>query len=532
MTPTAKPAKHKTNVKETLVSIIIAFTLAFVFRGFVVEAFLIPTGSMAPTLLGAHLRNRSAQSGYDYPIEPPQKGSTGDPLPVQGVGKPVPLTDPMTGYEFDARNVPVSWGDRIFVMKYLYSVYDPKRFDVVVFKNPTDPTINYIKRLIGLPGEMVALVDGDVFTRPGAESERNVVNTWELDGWRIARKPERAQREMWQMVYSSEYAPLNPVGSDRREWFTCPWKGVGAGWKIGTERSYRYTGSGPTALEWDWAARPITDAYPYNSSGSLDHGQYPVSDVRVRLGVEGGNGEVAAVLETRGHEFRAEVKRGAVTLRMRSLADANAPWRELGTGSLPDAPGPGGSVNLDFWFVDQSLQVWSEDALVARGEYEWSVEERLQHTLRMSANDVVQQNFRSLLYDGNVAIYPRPRVRIELGGGDVTLHRVCLERDIYYQPGVFHPRHSLVGHPATATHPSNGLFLTGDQFFVCGDNSPQSLDARLWDSPHPWVADIDKTMGVVHRDLMIGKAFFVYFPSPLKKKPIPVPDFGEMRFIW
>ena len=40
------------SVRETIESIIIAFVLAFVFRAFVVEAFVIPTGSMAPTLLG------------------------------------------------------------------------------------------------------------------------------------------------------------------------------------------------------------------------------------------------------------------------------------------------------------------------------------------------------------------------------------------------------------------------------------------------------------------------------------------------
>ena len=47
---------EESSIKETIESIAIAFVLAFVFRAFVVEAFVIPTGSMAPTLLGAHLR--------------------------------------------------------------------------------------------------------------------------------------------------------------------------------------------------------------------------------------------------------------------------------------------------------------------------------------------------------------------------------------------------------------------------------------------------------------------------------------------
>jgi len=80
--------------------------------------------------------------------------------------------------------------------------------------------------------------------------------------------------------------------------------------------------------------------------------------------------------------------------------------------------------------------------------------------------------------------------------------------------------------------PANTPALTPDQFFVCGDNSPASLDARLWDKVDPWVRPIDPKVGVVPRDLMIGKAFFVYFPSILRDGPIPVPDFGRMRFIW
>jgi len=57
----------------------------------------------------------------------------------------------------DSRGVRRQAGDRILVFKYLYSIYDPRRFDVVVFKAPHAPQENYIKRLVGLPGEMIAL---------------------------------------------------------------------------------------------------------------------------------------------------------------------------------------------------------------------------------------------------------------------------------------------------------------------------------------------------------------------------------------
>ena len=56
------------NVKETIESILVAFILAFIFRAFVVEAFVIPTGSMAPTLLGAHMRYRCEDCGYKFDV--------------------------------------------------------------------------------------------------------------------------------------------------------------------------------------------------------------------------------------------------------------------------------------------------------------------------------------------------------------------------------------------------------------------------------------------------------------------------------
>src|SRR2546421_4634553 len=56
------------NVKDTIESILVAFILAFIFRAFVVEAFVIPTGSMAPTLLGANMRFRCNDCGWRFTV--------------------------------------------------------------------------------------------------------------------------------------------------------------------------------------------------------------------------------------------------------------------------------------------------------------------------------------------------------------------------------------------------------------------------------------------------------------------------------
>ncbi|MDG1899250.1 MAG: S26 family signal peptidase, partial [Phycisphaerales bacterium] len=53
---------------DTVQSLILAFVLAMTFRGFVVEGFVIPTGSMAPTLLGEHWLVESDQTGFMSPV--------------------------------------------------------------------------------------------------------------------------------------------------------------------------------------------------------------------------------------------------------------------------------------------------------------------------------------------------------------------------------------------------------------------------------------------------------------------------------
>ena len=171
--------RHHKRVQEivnTFDWLITAFILAFVFRAFVMEAFRIPTGSMADTLMGAHFRLGCPQCGYhyDYGFMPENFDLQKDTIPFGTV--PLPQTRcPNCGFD-NPGDVPmsVSSGDRILVLKCLYQFYEPKRWDVVVFKYPVNPMHNYIKRMIGLPGETVEIIDGDIY-----------------NNGKIARKPDK-----------------------------------------------------------------------------------------------------------------------------------------------------------------------------------------------------------------------------------------------------------------------------------------------------------------------------------------------------
>ena len=105
--------KRKSVVREYAEAIAIAIVLALFIRTFVIQAFKIPSGSMKPTLLvGDHI----LVNKFIYGIK-------------------LPFTD-----------------------KILISLSQPERGDVVVFKFPLDTRKDYIKRVIGLPGDRVELV--------------------------------------------------------------------------------------------------------------------------------------------------------------------------------------------------------------------------------------------------------------------------------------------------------------------------------------------------------------------------------------
>ena len=145
--------KNPQATRETVESIVVAVVLAFLFRAFIAEAFVIPTGSMAPTLQGRHMDVRCKQCGYQYRTG--ASGENPDSLTQQEV---TDTTCPMCRYTMKLQkdrepNHNSFNGDRILVSKFAYLLNEPERWDVIVFKYPGNAKQNYIKRLIGLPGE-------------------------------------------------------------------------------------------------------------------------------------------------------------------------------------------------------------------------------------------------------------------------------------------------------------------------------------------------------------------------------------------
>ncbi|MEM9588337.1 MAG: signal peptidase I, partial [Planctomycetota bacterium] len=182
--------------RETVEAFVVAFILALLFRAFVAEAFVIPTGSMAPTLMGAHKDIECDQCGTQFQVGASleRRAYQADRVVVGGIcpncrrANRLDLVNEVDDATFS--------GDRILVSKFAYTIEEPERWDVIVFKFPGNPKQNYIKRLVGLPNETLTLRHGDVFVRPtDDDSQRS----------QIARKPPDKLLAMRHLVHDTQH---------------------------------------------------------------------------------------------------------------------------------------------------------------------------------------------------------------------------------------------------------------------------------------------------------------------------------------
>lgn len=485
-------------IKENLRWIILSILLALLIRHFIVEAFKIPTGSMAPTLLGFHKDVQCPNCGWRFARD--QYGGT--------------ATCPNCLFHIDIRNNGSHGGNRLFVNKFIYDFNEPQRWDVVVFKYPLAEVTckecgyvmmdqewieglkcrkcgsshlkrkhkNYIKRLVGLPGEELQISGGDVY-----------INT------HIARKPRKVQEELWVPVYNSRYVPKKEL--------TPAWTFEGAGWKVTggpTAEGQKASGGLPTKEDTSNAsstslfletpqsapggsfatfARRIKDNYAYNDV----RGTEEVGDIKIAFsikvagpvpvrhgagplpsdGATAGTGAVLCAIERDGDLFLASL--AIKSTSGESVAPPGVAWQEksyleCSGRRLQEAEvylAPGRSYQVEFYHADGGVRLFLDG-----------------------------QAIFSYDYDMALPIQGISRSGVKIGGKTVSclFEGVEVYRDIYYSSDLSSGRWGLTSPVRIGT----------GEYFVLGDNSVNSKDSRVWK--------------FVPEKNLVGRAFFVFWP--------------------
>ncbi len=529
---------------DSLIVLAVAIVLV---RGFLVEGYLIATGSMAPHYYGEHQPIVCPACRLEFAVG--TEFDDGHPAHRNAHAVcPNCLRD-----DIDAEAGAINRGDHLLVWKNAFVWRDPRRWEVVVFQNPNRPRETYLKRVAGLPGETVHIRDGNVF----------------VDG-RLVRKTLAEQRALAISVHDARFVPNDAPAAiarfePRRE---------DTRWRI-APGSWNYDDPHQTAGQFDWIDYRHT----------LRHGGTHTTTVAISEPLT--PGQLAAFAPTEG-EFpyspalrfpgvtyafaeNALTCRGVLTAHTRHqllAVDASPAWLEavarldaeshfapvddfVAYNSLSSRQGEYAVDELLLLVDFEHTPARGELALAARvdgREYVCRVDfaagtltltegadgPRLaEGTFSPSPADPCEVVLSTvdrqigLALDGRWGFAPYPldelrsasfvsRTPVSIGwrGGAAEIARVELSRDVFYTTG---------GKPNASDLP---LRLDADEFFVLGDNSPVSWDSRGW--PHP----------AVPRRLLVGKPFLVHLPSRLAEwnwgtgpVQVRVPDFSRMRFV-
>ncbi|MHC4551512.1 MAG: signal peptidase I [Planctomycetota bacterium] len=487
-----------------------AFASTLVFIVFIMQVYRIPTGSMAETLRGAHFRLRCEQCGYAYDhdfrheqYKLPNTVTPSKPMPIVPLSPRCPScgfaqANPQAssgkyffkkdGQFVEAPTQTVFKGDQIFVQKCIYQFSCPKRWDVIVFKNPTEPRINYIKRCIGLPGETIQIIDGDIY----------------VDG-SIQRKPENVQEELWMVIYDNDYQPVNPsLNQFNGHTWQQPFE------KVGTSK-WNLSADGPTVFALDLSSDEVQRIQYNDKQGNNFQATYAFDDP--------GLIPYMPICSDLMVSFYADIQQqSAVGAHIRKYGVTYEGWiKSDGAMTISRLTPAGQSVIVAEGQCHQAdlgktgrFRLATVDHLVTL-EFGSS---RLLHDLGTGMDDAGtdRQNF--------------PEVQI-LGKGQVRLTHIALHRDIHYLSPHIAAFPTQSGSIVYKEIPVNArqdapMLLKKDEYFACGDNSPASADSRLWYKHGLGNNGHRYPMGVVPKEYMVGKAMVVHWPGGYRLKNEPI----------
>ena len=451
---------------------VLAVCVLLFLRHWGVEPYAVPTGSMAPALAGHHRTRTCPRCGYPVLVgrRPADRGAGNAAYRLYRGAHC--LNCGLTGLDMHA--AAEARGDQLLVNRSVFAFRAPRRWEMVVFRLFG---ITFVKRLIGLPDELVELCDGDVFINDELE-----------------RKTLAQARTLCIPVFDNDFQP-EPGGWQERWEVAADHSGphplAGAELRLDGEASTeRYQTVTYRHYQLDTKqCEPIRDEYGYNGgerTPALAH------DFLMTGSLEVGRGEGAVLLGITDGKDRlvAEVPVGRAGEARLSRADARPPQSGDGTALVQAARGvhlkPGQPYRVELAFVDRRV------------------------TLALDGTPVL----------GPVdlpAVSGRPGVTrpVVLGvrGVRLVVRNFRLARDIHY---------TSAGRNAG---PGQAVRLGHDQYFVLGDNSPNSQDSRFWPDG-----------GAVPAGSLLGKPFVVHLPGRVTggdagTRAVRGMDWGRVRWL-
>jgi signal peptidase I len=483
------------------------------------EAFVVPTGSMAPTLAGHHRLAICPCCGLSVMVgrHPADKDGKREGTYYRGASCPNCGHSPLP-----LDKAPEAKGDHILVNKNVFLFRRPRRWEIVVFRLFGKI---FVKRVIGLPGEWLLIDDGDVYingmlARKSLEECRQVRvlvfdNNFQPRGIPPHPSPpmqgrgETGWRNRWQSHDGS--LPFSPSNCELVSDFAIRVSDLHGDLTLDTRESperIQWLSYQHFSLEAD-KAQAIRDEYAYN--GGSARAEEAVHDFMLDCDVEvlEGNGELAleindgrdALMVTLPAGAKGEARLLHCRTDLQSVphaARALLPAERTGAdckSALPEAMTssrhglfPGKRYHLELAFVDRRL------------------------TAAVNATEL----FPPLNLPPAKG---RPAVTcpVALGarGVRVVFRNVRLYRDIHYtQAG----RHGVDGQVVR---------LGAEQYFVLGDNSPNSEDSRFWPNH-----------GAVPADRLLGKPFLIHLPMRVVSGTwfghawqYQLPDWSRLRWL-
>jgi signal peptidase I len=370
--PTTSPRRSlDLRVCDNIEAIAISIAMALVLKFFIIEAYQIPTGSMQPTILG----------------------------------------DPATGIK-----------DRVLADKLITMLRPPERWEVMIFRFPLDERRLYVKRIVGLPGETLQVLGGDIWIDNG-----------------IARKPDHVNESVLKHIAQSD-GPMD-VG----RWFSTQ----GAVEVEGTSAIFRNAGTPRLKLR-----HPVVDDFlhgfdPDWGMAPMNSGDHVVPDLDVTL---------AARLNAESESLRIIFEDDAgntVFVLPRTGSSETAHVMLPINGTLQRIP-----IETEDGEPPRALPIDTDVEILAR-----VVDRRLL---------LIVDGEEWLRYDDDES-GPRPQnprragIAFEMPGGG-RLSEITVQRDIFYLSST---RPSLASPPKKWEIPD-------DSYFGMGDNTQFSHDSRSW----------------------------------------------------